>query len=63
MYGQYRSLVLEDENADFILVTQIHFITATDFWVLSIERARYKEKIFPGTFNLSIYLDQVVYYT
>jgi hypothetical protein len=25
-----------------------------DFWVLSVERARYKEKLFPGTFNLTL---------
>tara|TARA_R110002020_G_scaffold174307_1_gene365423 strand:- start:2370 stop:3380 length:1011 start_codon:yes stop_codon:yes gene_type:complete len=54
VYGQYRSLVLEDENATFTFGSGDNFITATDFWVLSIERSRYKEKIFPGTFNLTL---------
>jgi len=54
VYGQYRSLVLEDENASFTFGDSDNFITATDFWVLSIERSRYKEKIFPGTFNLTL---------
>jgi len=54
VYGQYRSLVLEDENASFTFGDGDNFITATDFWVLSIERSRYKEKIFPGTFNLTL---------
>jgi len=54
VYGQYRSLVLEDETAAFTFGDGDNFITATDFWVLSIERARYKEKIFPGTFNITL---------
>ena len=54
VYGQYRSLVLEDENATFTFGSGDNFITATDFWVLSIERSRYKEKIFPGTFNITL---------
>ena len=38
-YGQYRSLVLGDENADFIFGNK----TGSYFYALSIERARYKE--------------------
>lgn len=47
-YGQYRSLVLGDENANFIFGNH----TGSDFYALSIERARYKEKLLPGSFNL-----------
>ena len=43
MYGQYRSLILEDENASFVFGTGNNVITASNFWVINIERARYKE--------------------
>ena len=48
IYGQYRNLVLGDENAAFIFGDQ----TGSYFYALSIERSGYKEKLFPGTFNL-----------
>jgi len=54
IYGQYRSLVLEDENSTFVFGDGTNLITSSDFWALSIERARYKEKLFPGTFNISL---------
>ena len=53
-FGQYRSLVLEDENANFTFGDGTNLITGSNFWVISPERARYKEKLFPGTFNLSL---------
>lgn len=53
-YGQYRSMVLEDENANFIFGDGNNSITGSHFWVMSVERARYKEKLFPGTFNLTL---------
>ena len=43
-YGQYRTLVLGDENADFIFGN----VTSPYFYALNIERARYKESILPG---------------
>jgi hypothetical protein len=54
MYGQYRSLILEDENANFIFGESNNIVTGSYFWVISIERARYKESLFPGSLNLSI---------
>ena len=48
-YGQYRALILEDENSSFIFGTENNVITAENFWVLSMERARYKESLFPGS--------------
>jgi len=50
IYGQYRSLVLGDEDKDFNFGGQ----TEGDkgIWVISVDRARYKEKFLPGTFNL-----------
>jgi hypothetical protein len=68
MYGSYRSLILEDENSNFIfgssvssgynncgvLVTSSTAIEGDHFWMLSIERARYKQSIFPGSLNLTL---------
>ena len=48
-YGQYRTLVLEDENAQFVFGTSF---TGSYFYALNVERARYKEKLFPGSLNL-----------
>ena len=51
IYGQYRTLVLEDENADFSFggVTTNQY-----FYVINISRARYKEKLLPGSLNLTL---------
>ena len=54
MYGQYRALILEDENASFLFGTDTNIITGNNFWVLSMERARYKESLFPGSLNLKL---------
>ena len=54
IYGQYRSLILEDENANFFFGTDTNIITGSNFWVLSVERARYKESLFPGSLNLHL---------
>ena len=48
IYGQYRNLVLGDENADFTFGN----ILASNFYVINIERNRYKESLFPGSTNL-----------
>ena len=54
IYGQYRSLILEDENASFIFGTGNNVVTGSFFWVLSIERANYKQSLFPGSLNLQL---------
>ncbi len=54
IYGQYRTMILEDENSSFIYGSGNNTLTPDDFYVLSIDRARYKESIFPGTFNIAI---------
>jgi hypothetical protein len=68
MYGQYRSLILEDETQNFIFgssanagynscgvsVSSSTAIFGDHFWTLSIERARYKESLFPGSCNLTL---------
>ena len=50
IWGQYRNLVLGDENANFSFGGS----TGTDFWAISIDRNRYKEKLFPGSLTLSL---------
>jgi hypothetical protein len=54
IYGQYRSLILEDENSDFVFGTGNNVLTGSNFWVLSIERANYKQSLFPGSLNLRL---------
>ena len=51
IYGQYRTLVLEDENAKFIFGSNF---TGSYFYAINVERARYKEKLFPGSLNLTL---------
>lgn len=48
IYGQYRNLVFGDEDTDFVFGT----VTSEYFYVINLDRARYKEKLFPGTFEL-----------
>lgn len=48
IYGQYRSLILEDETATF----KFGGVEQNSFYVLSVSRARYKEKLLPGSFDL-----------
>ncbi len=50
IYGQYRTMVLGDENTDFTFGDY----TSTDFIAVPIERARYKEGLFPGSLNLTL---------
>jgi len=54
LFGQYRSLILEDENADFIFGSGNNTLVGDHFWVISIDRARYKESLFPGSLNLRL---------
>jgi hypothetical protein len=68
-YGQYRTLILEDENSDFRTgqgtigtstdscgnsITSSNAVIMDHFWAISLERARYKESILPGTLNISL---------
>jgi hypothetical protein len=50
IYGQYQNLVIGDESTDFVFGT----ITASEFFALPIDRARYKEKIFLGSMTLKL---------
>ena len=54
VYGQYRTLILEDENSKFYFGKGNNLITASNFWVISLERSRYKQNLFPGSLNLTL---------
>ncbi len=49
-YGQYRTLVNGDEDTDFTFGTTI----PNSVYILSVNRSRYKEKLKPGTFNITL---------
>ena len=50
IFGQYRTLVLEDENSSFVFGG----VTGSSIYALSIERAAYKQSLFPGSMNLKV---------
>lgn len=54
IYGQYRTLVLGDEESDFVFGSGDNNYTADSFYVISIDRGRYKEKILPGSLELTL---------
>ena len=51
-YGQFRTLINGDENTNFNFGTGN--TSSPDLYVININRANYKEKLFLGTFNLSL---------
>lgn len=53
IYGQYRTLILEDENAKFVFGTNFTG-SVNDFYAINIERARYKQSLLPGSLNLTL---------
>jgi len=50
IYGQYQSLVIGDENTNFVFGG----VASDDFYAISIDRNRYKEKILPGSLSLAL---------
>lgn len=50
IYGQFRTLVNGDENTNFNFGT--NNTSSRDIFVISVNRARYKETLFPGSLNL-----------
>ena len=52
VYGQYRNLVLGTEEADFTFGS----ITSEHFYAITIDRARYKEKLLPGTLEFKLHV-------
>ena len=54
IYGQYRSMILEDENSSFIFGSGNNSVTSSNFWAISVDRARYKEAFFPGSLQINL---------
>ena len=50
IYGQYRTLVLGDEESSF----SFGGVNQEYFYALAIDRNRYKESLLPGSFNLTL---------
>lgn len=50
VYGQWQDLVIGDENTDFTFGS----ITASEFYALTFERARYKDALFLGSLSLTL---------
>jgi hypothetical protein len=51
VYGQFRNLIYGDENASFIFGG----VTQTDFYVITLDRTRFKQTLLPGSLNLQLY--------
>lgn len=51
IYGQFRNLIYGDENATF----NFNEVTQSSFYALTIDRTRYKQSLFPGSLNLTLY--------
>jgi hypothetical protein len=51
IYGQYRTLVNGDENTNFNFGGTV---TPNSIYVISVNRSRYKEKLLPGSFALTL---------
>jgi hypothetical protein len=49
-YGQYRTLINGDENTDFTF----NNITPDSIFIITVDRSKYKEKLLPGSFNLTL---------
>lgn len=54
VYGQYRSLVLGDEDSSFTFGSGDNTYTSDGFYVITVDRGRYKEKILPGSLELTL---------
>ena len=50
IYGQFRNIVLGDEESNF----NFGGVSSDHFYILAIDRARYREKLLPGSFELSL---------
>ena len=50
IYGQWRNLILEDENASFLFGS----VTQSQFYAIAVERANYKQSLLPGSLNLTL---------
>jgi hypothetical protein len=49
-YGQYRTLINGDENTDFTFGDR----TPESIFIITVDRSKYKEKLLPGSFNITL---------
>ena len=54
VYGQFRTLIFGDEETNFTFTSESVVRTPENVLFISVERARYKEKIFPSSLFLKI---------
>lgn len=56
IYGQFRTLINGDEDTDFTFLSGSPAVTVTpdNVFFISVERARFKEKILPGSLTLKL---------
>lgn len=55
IYGQYQTIILQDEDTTFTFGDYTAAANSdNDFYVISVERSRYKEKLLPGTLSLQL---------
>ena len=54
VYGQYRTLINGDEDTDFTFTSASTVVTPNSVYFISIQRARFKEKVLPGTMTLKL---------
>jgi len=54
VYGQFRTLLLGDEDTDFTFDNDGTVETPENVYFISVHRARFKEKLFPGSLTLAI---------
>ena len=50
IYGQWRNLILEDENSGFVFGN----VSQSQFYAIAVERANYKQSLLPGSLNLTL---------
>ena len=50
IYGQYKNLILGNDNSNFVFSGT----TSEDFFVISLDRTRYKESLFLGSLSLHL---------
>lgn len=54
VYGQMRTLILGDEEASFKFTSGSTTYTPESIYVITLDRGRYKQRIRPGSFELTI---------
>lgn len=54
VYGQFRTLINGDEDTDFSFNVSDNITTPESIYAISLQRARYKEKVLPGSMLLKL---------